>query len=155
MSLVAAGNTQTLPSAPIINNSFWPDIDPARFRDAHRIGTTITAVRVIDALTHAMAETNRLLRHWQQTQRDQGHAKAGAVPLEEWQLPGTFETQYCRAVFSLAHANLIERYRDYDTTNSGDKRADQLTDPADDYRRDAAWAISTIEGRPHSTVELI
>ena len=66
-----------------------------------------------------------------------------------------FRGLYLRAVFSTAHASLVEHYADFDATNSGRERGEQLANPADSYRRDAAWAISEIEGRPHSTVELI
>ncbi|MCO1344221.1 head completion/stabilization protein [Burkholderia multivorans] len=55
----------------------------------------------------------------------------------------------------LAKATLIERYRDYDTTGDGARRADELEPQSDELRRDARWAISDIVGRPRVTVELI
>ena len=154
-SFVSAGTSTAATADPVKNNGFWPDIDPSEFRDRHRLDGTSTAVRIEGALLAAMATVNRTLRDWQTKQVDAGYATVDAVPVPIWQAPGVYVGLYQRAVFSMAHASLIERYADYDTTNSGRDRSESLVDPADSYRRDAAWAISEIEGRPHSTVELI
>lgn len=154
-SFVSTGTTSTSSAEPVTNNGFWPDIDPADFRDTHRLDGTITSARIESALHAAIATVNRTLRHWQADQVEAGHATIDAVPLPIWQAPEVYQGLYRRAIYSMAHAGLLERYTDFDTTNSGRDRAEQLADPADSYRRDAAWAISEIEGRPHSTVELI
>lgn len=154
-SFVSAGSATDTAAEPIQNNGFWPNLDPSDFRDQHRLDSTVTAARIEGALMTAMAMVNRTLRQWQAQQVDAGHATVDAVPVPIWQAPGIYPSLYLRAVFSMAHASLIERYADYDATNSGRERGEQLTEPADSYRRDAAWAISEIEGRPHSTVELI
>ena len=44
---------------------------------------------------------------------------------------------YELTVFSLAKANLSERYRDIDTQSLGQKKADSLLPTIDYYRRDA------------------
>ncbi|WP_417329578.1 head completion/stabilization protein [Halomonas cupida] len=154
-SFVSTGTTSSPASEPVRNNGFWPDIVPADFRDSHRLDGTITAVRVNGALLAAIATVNRTLREWQARQVEAGHTTIDDVPVPIWQAPGVYQGLYQRAVYSTAHASLIERYPDYDTTNSGRDRADSLTDTADSYRRDAVWAIAEIEGRPHCTIELI
>ncbi|SOC56477.1 Phage head completion protein (GPL) [Chromohalobacter canadensis] len=154
-SFVSTGTTSTTTAEPVTNNGFWPDIDPSEFRDTHRLDGTITAVRIEGVLLAAMATVNRTLRNWQAKQVEAGYATVDAVPVPIWQAPGVFDALYRRAVYSTAHASLVERYADYDTTNSGRDRSESLAEPAESYRRDAAWAISEIEGRPHSTVELI
>lgn len=153
-SFISTGTTSTT-AEPIQNNGFWPDIDPATFREAHRLDGTITPARIEGALLAAIATVNRTLRDWQAQQVEAGHASVADVPVPIWQAPGVFAGLYQRAVFSMAHASLIERYADYDATSSGRDRGESLVEPADSYRRDAVWAISEIEGRPHSTVELI
>ncbi|WP_136067083.1 head completion/stabilization protein [Modicisalibacter radicis] len=154
-SFVSAGTTTAATAEPVTNNGFWPDIDPAAFRENHRLDGTITPARIEGALLAAIATVNRTLRDWQARQIDAGHATVDAVPVPIWQAPGVYLGLYQRAVFSMAHASLIERYADYDATNSGRERSESLIEPADSYRRDAVWAISEIEGRPHCTVELI
>lgn len=155
-SFISAGTTPNDTAEQLIeNNGFWPAIQPSNFRETHRLDTTITNARIESALKAAMATVNRVLRHWQQAKVDAGYPTMEALPIPVWQVPEVFNVLYLRAVYSTAHANLLDRYADYDATNSGRERGERLQDPADGYRRDAAWAISEIEGRPHSTVELI
>lgn len=155
-SFISAGTTSSETEATTIeNNGFWPAIQPSDFRETHRLDSTITNARIETALKAAMATVNRVLRHWQQAKVEAGYPTMEALPIPVWQTPEVFNVLYLRAVYSTAHANLLERYADYDATNSGRERGENLQDPADGYRRDAAWAISEIEGRPHSTVELI
>ena len=154
-SFVSTGTAQAPSAEPVTNNGFWPDIEPSDFREKHRLDGTITAARVEGALLAAIATVNRTLRQWQARQVEAGHHTIDAVPVPIWQAPGVYQGLYQRAIYSMAHASLLERYADYDTTISGRDRAERLADPAESYRRDAAWAISEIAGRPHSTVELI
>lgn len=154
-SFISAGTTSETEATAIENNGFWPAIQPSNFRETHRLDTTITNARIESTLKAAMATVNRVLRHWQQAKVEAGYPTMEALPIPVWQTPEVFNVLYLRAVYSTAHANLLERYADYDATNSGRERGERLQDPADGYRRDAAWAISEIEGRPHSTVELI
>ena len=46
-------------------------------------------------------------------------------------------------------------YRSYDSTNSGNNNAEELTPTIDDYRRDLRWAVRDFLGINRSTVELI
>lgn len=155
-SFISAGTPSSETAEQSIqNNGFWPDIQPSDFRERHRLDSTITSARIESALLAAMATVNRVLRNWQAAKVEAGYLTMEALPIPVWQAPGVFRGLYLRAVFSTAHASLIERYADFDATNSGHERGEQLADPADGYRRDASWAISEIEGRPHSTVELI
>lgn len=155
-SFVSTGTAAEPPAEPglIPNNGFWPDINLGDFRAQHRLDGTVTAARLEHAATAAVASANRTLRHWQARQTEAGHRTVDALPVPVWQTPGVYAQLYRRAVYALAHASLVERYADYDATQSGLDRSEALT-PADAYRRDAAWAISEIEGRPHTTVELI
>lgn len=143
------------PARPVTNNGFWSDIEPETFRDRHRLDGTVTDARLTGALEAAMAHINRVLRDWQAEQMADGYPTVDAIPVPIWQAPGVYRALYLRAVMSMAHAGLAERYADYDATNSARERGLELDDPADAYRRDAHWAISEIEGRPHTTVELI
>ncbi|MFI2817643.1 head completion/stabilization protein [Vreelandella piezotolerans] len=149
------GTTEPPLERPLENNGFWPDIQPSDFRATHRLDSTITPPRIESALKAAMITVNRVLRHWQQAKVETGYPTMASLPIPVWQSPEVFNVLYLRAVYSTAHASLLEHYADYDATNSARERGEQLQAPADGYRRDAAWAISEIEGRPHSTVELI
>lgn len=134
---------------------FWPSIDPEAIRESHRIDSTITAARLLDALVEAMATVNAELSAWRLAQIAAGKATLAAVPAEQIGGESIHAHRYRRAVGCMAKANLAERYRDYDTTARGDRKADVMADPIDDLRRDARWAISDIHGLGRSTVELI
>ncbi|OLO03347.1 head completion/stabilization protein [Salinicola socius] len=154
-SFVATGNASAIQADPIPNNPFWPNIDPAEFRNAHRIDGTVTPQRITDVLLTAMATTNRVLRHWQAEQMETGYLVVDSVPEPIWQPAGIYPALYKRAVFAEAHAQLLERYRDYDATAASRDRGDLDDQTSDTYRRDARWAVSEILGRSHVTVELI
>ncbi|EHQ9015108.1 head completion/stabilization protein [Escherichia coli] len=51
-------------------------------------------------------------------------------------------------------ALILERYRDADTTDKGDRRADALDIQTSDLWRDVSWAISDILCRPRIFAEL-
>lgn len=153
MSLIAAGG----PTEPttITNAPFFPDISVESFRDAMRVDGTVTDERCKHSLQAAVFSANDQLSNWVQDQVSIGISEITEIPTKAWQATGYHEQLYLRAVYSLAKANLIERYRDYDTTGTGHKKADALAPADDDYRRDAAWALSDICGSHRTTVELI
>lgn len=153
MSLIAAGGTTE--TITITNASFFPDLLLKDFREAMRIDGTVTDHRAVHALEAAMYEANQLLSKWMQEQLDAGVDDIENSPQPNWQPPGYYKALYLRAVWSLAKSNLVERYRDYDSTGAGHDRAEALEMTDDDYRRDAAWALSDIRGRARTTVELI
>lgn len=141
--------------APIVSGPFWPNIDPANMRDAQRIDNTVTPERLRMALIEAIATTNHSLRAWRQEQSSLGYATLAAVPADTIDETSILEHRYLRAVGCLAKALLLERLRDFDATGKGDKKADALTDPIDDCRRDYLHAIADITGAARTVVELI
>lgn len=156
MTLVAHGNAANPPTGdPVPNNGFWPDIDPAAVRDAERIDDNITPARLAQALAAAIADINRQLATFQAEQKDAGAQTADDIPTEPWHTADHYPALYRRAINASAHALLLERYRDHSATGDGDERGDAKALAADDYRRDARWAVHEILGRTHTTVELI
>lgn len=129
-----------------IEQVWWPDIDVAAARAVIRISGTITQPRLVEALQNAVWSVNRELRDWQQEQlagQPDGLADPRQVGL------------YRRAVYFYAKAELVERYRDYDTTASGSRDLEDTDATAADARRNLRWAISDLLGRSRVTVELM
>ena len=156
MSFVASSNpTVTTLNTTIVNASFFPDLTLDEFRVAMKVDAVATSERAMHSLRAAVIEANNRLSKWLTEQVNQGFASIGDIPAKPGEIADQKKYLYLRAVWSLAKANLIERYRDYDTTKSGQDKADALNESADDYRRDAAWAINDLVGAPRSTVELI
>lgn len=147
--------TTPVAEAAIESGDFWPRIDPGQARLEMRLDGTVTPQRLRAALVEAVALVNTDLDTWAQDQQAQGHTTLADTNTKTVDLVSLNVLRYRRAVYCYAAANLAERMRNFDTTAEGHKRADALTDPIDDHRRDARWAVSDIMGRTRTVVELI
>jgi len=143
------------PAHEIPNDGFFPSVDPADVRNTIRINGTVTEERLVESIRDAIAAINRELSAWRNTQVDQGYATLDAVPAAQVGNISVLLQHYCRAVYQLTNADLIERYRDFDTTAAGEKSAQDLDSAIEESRRNARWAVLDILGLPHLTVELI
>lgn len=135
--------------------AFWPDIDPGQCRMEMRLDGTVTAPRLRAALIAAIDQVQGNLSTWSKQQRALGHATLVATNPREIDGINLNEWRFKRAVYCYAAANLQERMRGFDSTHEGHTRADALTDPIDDHRRDGRWAVSDILGESRTYVELI
>lgn len=160
MSFIAqAPNPSTVtepPVEPIVENDGWfPDINPAHLRSATRLNGTVTPERLALSLAAAIIAVNSELQAWKAEQLANGY-----ITLEDVSAPKVGDKSiklylYQRAVYGTVQADLVDRYRDFDTTGAGDKHADDLMPTADTLRRDVRWAISDLIGIRRTTVELI
>jgi Phage head completion protein (GPL) len=141
--------------AEIDSGPFWPRIDPGQARLEMRLDGTVNATRLRTALIEAVALVNTELDSWATQQQANGHSTLADTTHKRIDLVSLNELRYIRAVHCYAAANLAERLRNFDTTAEGHNRADAMTDPIDDHRRDARWAVSDILGRTRTVVELI
>ncbi len=152
MSFVASGVN---PSVTINNNGFFPNIDTDDFVKTQKLDATFTNERLVFALTLAITDANRALNSWQVAKETAGYSALTDVPAVSVNNVSTLVTFYKQAVYSFTKANLLEKYRDYDTTNQGGKKADNLEPNIDIHRRDARWAIADLQNKSRTVVELI
>lgn len=141
--------------APIDCGTFLPPVDPAAARQRMRLDGTVTPERLREALVEAASAVADALDDWAEAKALEGYATLAAVPARQIDGASAHVHRYHRAVRSIAAASLIERMRNYDTTNDGHLEADKLTPTIDELRRDAHWAINDILGIQRTTVELI
>ncbi len=141
--------------AAVENDGWFPDIDLGEARLAERITTTITPERLKWAITNAMLTVNAELASWQRTMQAGGSTSMAGIEQPQVGGIGRLVRLYCRAVYSLAHADLIERYPDYSMTRASATHSEALAPAGDDHYRNARWAISDILGVTRTTVELI
>ena len=145
----------TDPQDAIVNDGWFPDVSIGEVRNAVRLDGTVTPQRLRAALVNAMATTNRQLGVFKFNQLEAGKSSLAQVSTDD-----TLDGQprlvmlYLRAVMSWAKAELIERYRDYDTDGSN-KRLQDNAPAIDEERRNAQWAVRDILGQTHTVVELI
>ncbi len=149
-------NEELGPQPVIKNGTFWPEINVNKFAVAMRLDGTTRAERLRDALVAAMVNVNRELMPWRASQQSLGYSSLADVPFND---PVDDENpkvhNYRRAVYCIAKANLTERYRDFDATAKGDRRATQLETEIADLWRDARWAMRELQGLNHNTVALV
>lgn len=153
MSAFIAGGV----AAPLTltNDGFWPDIDLADLRDAQRIASSVTNGRLETAVVAAMISVNRELSTRKLRYQAEGHNHLDAVPAEKIAELSVLTHLYRRAVYSAASAEVAERYRSFDATNSGAAKAEEEEPTVDDYRRDSRFAIRDLLGISRTTVELL
>ncbi|MEX1197791.1 MAG: head completion/stabilization protein [Pseudohongiellaceae bacterium] len=156
MSLIEYGTGSEPPAEDIIQNTdFWPDIDPGHFRGTQRVDSGMTSARVLHQLRIAISDVNRRLQDWQAAQVEEGAQTVDDLVPPVSQPADFYQTHYLQAVYCTAHAALLERYRDYSATSPGESPGEMKDLAADDYRRDAHWAVARIIDTTNITVELI
>jgi hypothetical protein len=152
MSFVATG---TVTDHTLANDGWWPDIDAGHMRETLRLDGSVTDMRLEAAAVNAMLSVSRELAEFKARHLADGAASLADIAAPEINGESSLVQLYRRAVYCTAGAELLERYRSYDTTNAGSDNAEQLTPTIDELRRDARWAIRDLLGITHSTVELI
>lgn len=157
-TLTANGGTPATPPAddgePLRNDGFWPDIDLAWLRATTRLTGNVTAERLRTNAIEAVLDVNQQLASWKTQQVAAGYSSAADIgPV----LAGHSATvhRYFRAVASTVQADIAERYRDWDNTRAGDYRGQGENESADDFRRNARWAVADILGKPRNIVDLL
>ncbi|MGD7095888.1 head completion/stabilization protein [Ralstonia pseudosolanacearum] len=156
MSFIAAAPTPAPAASPAIaNDGFFPDIDVDQAYAAMRLDGTVTPQRLRAALIEAVLSVNAELQAWKVAQVSFGRTTLADVPAPRIDGQSAHLHRYRRAVHCLASAWLIERYRTFDPTATGERKAEAENLGVDDLRRDARWAVSDLLGATRTTVELI
>jgi hypothetical protein len=139
---------------PITNDGFWPDIDLGWLRGSTRLTGNITASRLRTAAVAAVLFINPQLAAFRATKIAQGWDSAADMD-DTIDGKSVLVQRYLRAVACSVQADLAEHYRDWDTTRAGDYRGESESAAADEFRRNAQWALADILGRTRNVVELI
>jgi hypothetical protein len=143
--------------AVIRNAAFWPDIEPAACREAMRLDGTVTPARLRGALVEAIAHVNDQLTDWRRTQLALGCTALADVPADSIDDESVQVARYRRAVHCVAAANLAERLRHFDATGKAATvhTQERIDASAEDFRRDAQWAIRDIRGARRALIDLV
>ena len=140
---------------PIVNDGWLPDIDLTTLRREIRVRESVTPERLRAAALGAAITVGNDLIAWQAARTAEGHPSLAAIPAPMLDGRSRNVILYARAIACFAKAELVERYRDIDTTAGGDRKADALDQTPDDLRRDGRHAIRDLVGRGRTTVALI
>ncbi|HEY0626678.1 MAG TPA: head completion/stabilization protein [Allosphingosinicella sp.] len=142
-------------ATPIVNDGWFPDVNPALLKQQARIHDSVTAPRLEEAVLAAIITVNNDLAAYKAEKQAAGHATLAAVPSLELNGESRLQILYRRAIASLVKAELIEKYRDFDQTGAGQRDTGELDQSIGALRRDATHAIRDILGRGRTTVELL
>jgi hypothetical protein len=153
MSGFVAGGTA--PTEHINTDPFWPSIDLDSVRGTLRLDASVTPIRLETATIAAAISINREFGNWRQAKQAAGYATLADVPADKIKDVSQYVHLYQRAIYAATGAEICERYRSYDSTNSGNQNADELTPSIDELRRDQRWAVRDFLGLGRTTVELI
>jgi hypothetical protein len=141
--------------AVVVNDGWFPDIDPVTLRQAYRIRDNVTPERLRTAIVGAIFTADNQLAAWRRDRMAEGHTNLGLVPTTLIDGKSRFVLLYARAIGAYTKAELVEGYRDIDTTTAGQRQAEELEPSIVELRRDALHAIRDILGRGRMRVELI
>lgn len=141
--------------AVISNDGFFPDLDPVQLREMARVTSSVPPARWRAALVGAMLTCANDLDEWADQQRALGRESLADVPAKAIDGISRHVHAYQRAIGCFAKAEVIERYRDFDTTGAGGKAIDEMEGSVGQLRRDATHAIRDILGRRRTTVEAL
>lgn len=149
MGFVANGNN-TPSQINIKSDPFYPSISLDHIREIVRIDGSVTNARLQQAIIEEVIDVNRLLK----VLKDKATVLSDLSTIEINDQPET-DYLYLSAVANGVAAKVNENYRNYDSSNSGAKKAEEAESTVDDYRRNKQWAILQLLGENHSVVELI
>ena len=141
--------------APIRNDGWFPDIDPAELRAARRIRDVITPDRLKLAVHGAMLTVGNQLAAWQAAHLLAGIGDLATVPSRKLGDTSRLVLLYTRAIGAYAKAELVETYRDIDLTGQGQTDTEAVEPSIVELRRDALHAIRDMLGRTRLHAELI
>lgn len=148
-------DTTPQPETIVVNDGFFPDIDPADVRSVARITDSISPPRLRAAILAAIMSAEIDLRSFAAAQIAAGYATLADVPAPKLDGQSVQLIRYHRVIACYAKAELIDRHRDFDTTGAGMDKADELTPTMGELRRDAMHAIRDMLGKTRTTVDLI
>jgi hypothetical protein len=151
----ATSSTATGEADVIHNDGWFPQLSLSGLREQARIDGTVTDARLREAARYAVCSINLQLHEFKVRHLSDDVASLGAVSADEIDGEPRLVMLYRRAVTSTVNADLMERYRDLDSTDSGLRRAVDLDPAIGDHRRNASWAVRDILGRTRTVVELI
>lgn len=147
--------TPPVTEAVIVNDGWFPNIDPVHLRAEHRIRDSVTPERLRGAVIGAIITVGNQLAAWQASQMAAAHASLAAVPAPQIDGTSRFVLLYARAIGAYVKAELVEGYRDVDVTTAGQRDVGDLEPSIPELRRDAIHAIRDILGRARMRAELI
>lgn len=154
--LVAAPPDPISPDGEKVTTDGWyPDLDVNDFAKVMHVPTIVTNERRLAALISGYTSVYTDLAPWQAAQMRRGVAELKDVPCAVINQEPMVVSQWRRAVYNHALAELTETHRAIGSTNADTLRTEQLMLETDELRRVAVHAIRDILGKTRTMVVAI
>jgi hypothetical protein len=149
----------------LANMDFFPDIHLRDFQTRYKVDNSHGEDKQIQSLQNAMHRINKQLlddmatekrTNWVCEQVRKGYLTLDKVPSMHYGNCSEKVSQYLTAIYALAKANLVSKYRDIDTTRRhGQEKAAELESTEDDYRQESRESLRLLMDKPRVTIDLI
>lgn len=150
MSGFAFNAPSTTENAEIKNDDFFPNITLDQVRKGVRLDGSVTNERLKDSIINAMLEVNKQLKSLKLKANQLN--ELGTLVIDG--IPDT-EHHYRKAIYSCVSSDINEKYQSYDSSEAGQKKAEELKRTIGEQRRNLRWAIRDLLGINRCTVDLI
>lgn len=143
------------PSNDVPGDGFYPALKLADFKEAMRMPSQVTDLRLRESVVAAIVTVGRDLLAWKLAAIAAG--KTAIEDLAAGNVGGEPDTVflYRRAVYAYAAADLVDTHHDIAASIEGTERAEQRALSADEHRRNGIHAIRDLLGLGRVAVELI
>lgn len=143
----------------IVNDGWFPDINPAQVRAACRLDGTVTVERLRPALVDAILSVNNELESFKAEQQQTGADSLEQVPAPQVDGQSAKLLHYKRAVHYGLMADMAEAYRNLaqlpDSSGKASHVLERLVIEQNEHRRKQRWAIADLKGQRRVIAELI
>jgi len=151
--------------ATLIHNMlFFPDFYLSDFQSQYESDSTHSNHKQLQQLAIAMQQINRQLlddmasdssTNWVCEHVRQGYFSLASVPAAFYADKSEKVFQYLSAIFALAKAKLITRYRDIDSTESGQRHAEKIEGSIRYYLQESRESLRLLMGKSRATIDLV
>lgn len=139
----------------IANDTWFVDVNLAEFSNKWAIPASFNDALLTDKLIFACDEVNQALFDWWVEQEAKGFTSLAEVPAKTIGVESVKVSQYKRAVYAKAKAELVLSQVDLSRKADAENAAKTSGDLSNHYKRMATKAIAKIQGLPAIGVHTI
>ncbi|WP_339385093.1 head completion/stabilization protein [Xenorhabdus japonica] len=139
--------------APLTNDGFWPDLNLREFQVNRKLPADLDNDMLANALLATVAEINLDLQHLKSRLQAKGYQAAAAVPGISINGSNALVSQYKRAVYARAKADLMGEYTSL--VSRAPNPGQESPDVQKRLLAESAVTLRNMKGKGRTTVRLI
>ncbi|PHM68273.1 head completion/stabilization protein [Xenorhabdus sp. KJ12.1] len=147
------GNTVDYRDAPLTNDGFWPDLNLREFQVNRKLPADLDNDMLANALLATVAEINLDLANLKSRLQAKGYQSAAVVPGISMNGSNVLVSQYKRAVYARAKADLLGEYTSL--VSRAPNPGQESPDMQKRLLAESAVTLRSMKGKSRTTVRLI